>query len=391
MIGINKAIELIEKNKSTSETEILDLKSALGHTTAKDVFSPINMPPFNQSAMDGYAIHHDSSISTYTIIGEIQAGMNPSEFNLKKAEAVRIFTGAETPKGCNSIIQQEWCIEKDSTLKFNKEIKEGLNIRLTGEQIKERELALTKGAELKPESIGFLATLGISKVEVIKKPKIGILITGNELIGLNDDWSPGKIYESNSYLLEAVLKKYGYHHINIYKTEDSFSATKESAKKAILENDVVLVSGGISVGDYDHVYSVLKELNVQNIFYKVKQKPGKPLFFGKLNNKAIFGLPGNPGSALTCFYIYVLRYLSLSTSCIYPLKKDTITLLSDYKKKPGRGEFVKAIVKEKKAEICSFQNSSMLKAFIEGNSLIYMDEEVENPKSGETFSCYLLL
>ena len=391
MIEVEQAIELIETNAAASETERSDIKKALGYVSMQNVLSPINMPPFNQSAMDGYAIHFDDSISSYLIIGEIPAGKNPSQIKLNKGEAARIFTGAEIPVGCSSVIQQEWCTQKKNVLTFNKEIKNNLNIRPIGEEVKEGEIVIQKGSQLNAASIGFLASLGISIIEVNKKPKIGIVITGSELINLDDEWAPGKIYESNSYLLESILNTFGHNSVSIYKAKDSFDATKTAAKNAIQENDVVLFSGGISVGDYDHVYNVLKELNVETIFYKVKQKPGKPLYFGKVGSKAIFGLPGNPGSALTCFYIYVLRYLSIYRNVEYPVKKKTIRLQSNYRKKAGRSEFIKAIVKGDKAEICDFQNSSMLRAFVEGNGLIYMNDKIENPKQGDRFDCYLLL
>ena len=391
MIEVEQAIELIETHASASETERSDIKKALGYVSMQNVLSPINMPPFNQSAMDGYAIHFDDSISSYLIIGEIPAGKNPSQIKLKKGEAARIFTGAEIPVGCSSVIQQEWCTQKKNILTFNKEIKNNLNIRPIGEEVKESEIVIQKGSQLNAATIGFLASLGISSIEVNKKPKIGIVITGSELINLDDKWAPGKIYESNSYLLESILNTFGHYSVSIYKAKDSFDATKTAAKNAIQENDVVLFSGGISVGDYDHVYNVLKELNVETIFYKVKQKPGKPLYFGKVGSKAIFGLPGNPGSALTCFYIYVLRYLSIYRNVEYPIKKKTIRLQSNYRKKAGRSEFIKAIVKGDKAEVCDFQNSSMLRAFVEGNGLIYMNDKIENPKQGDRFDCYLLL
>ena len=391
MIEVEQAIELIETNAAPSETERCDTNKALGYVSMQNVLSPINMPPFNQSAMDGYAIHFDDSISSYLIIGEIPAGKNPSQIKLNKGEAARIFTGAEIPVGCSSVIQQEWCTQKKNILTFNKEIKNNLNIRPIGEEVKEGEIVIQKGCKLNAATIGFLASLGISSIEVNKKPKIGIVITGSELINLDDEWAPGKIYESNSYLLESILNTFGHNSVSIYKAKDSFDATKTAAKNAIQENDVVLFSGGISVGDYDHVYNVLKELNVETIFYKVKQKPGKPLYFGKVGSKAIFGLPGNPGSALTCFYIYVLRYLSIYRNVEYPIKKQTIRLQSNYRKKAGRSEFIKAIVKGDKAEICDFQNSSMLRAFVEGNGLIYMNDKIENPKQGDRFDCYLLL
>ncbi len=391
MISIEEAISAVKSNTEQAKEIFVETTNSLGFTTSENIYSSINMPPFKQSAMDGYAIHFEENINEYQIIGEIQAGQDPTSFNLKIGEGVRIFTGGAIPKGCSSVIQQEWCILKNKKISFTRKIHNKLNIRLTGEQLKINDLVLSKESEICPATIGLLTGVGVARVKVFSKPKIGILITGNELISVKEKLSPGKIFESNSHLLKNALLNYGYKNISIYKAKDTFKETKHVAEKAINENDVLLISGGISVGDYDFVFDALKEIGVKTIFYKVKQKPGKPLFFGKINKKAIFGLPGNPGSALTCFYIYVLRYLSAFNKSSFPLNLIKVKSQNNYNKKEGRGEFLKAKIKNGTATLCDFQNSSMLKAFVEGNSLVYLSESTTEIKKDDVLKAYLLL
>ena len=192
-------------------------------------------------------------------------------------------------------------------------------------------------------------------------------------------------------MLISALKKYNYPSINLYRTKDNFDQTKNKIELAIAENDVVLISGGISVGEYDFVEKSLKELNVKKKFYKVKQKPGKPLFYGTYHQKHIFGLPGNPGAALTCYYIYVLRLLSIVSKKKYPLDKTMVNIDKSYLKKSGRSEFLKVEINNGIARVCNYQNSSMLRAFEKANGLIYIDEEIEEINSHEKIEAYLLL
>jgi len=391
MISINEAIALIEQNKELTNSISLDIERSLDYVLAENIYCPINMPPFNQSAMDGFAINYNKNVNEYRIIGTLQAGKDPSTFQLKKGEAIRIFTGAAVPESCTSVIQQEWCDFNSKTLSFNKKIANNLNIRPSGEQQKKNMLVLEKGALICAPSIGLLAGIGISKIKVFEKPRIGIVITGDELVPLKSKLTPGKIFESNSYLLNAALNQYRYSSVTTYKVEDDFVATKNIVDKALSENSIVLVSGGISVGDYDYVYKAISEIGVNDVFYKINQKPGKPLYFGKLNTKAIFGLPGNPGSALTCFYIYVLPYLSQLNQRDSPIKKVSVCLEKEYTKKIGRGEFLKAVVSNGKARICKDQNSSMLTAFIAANALLYIPGELETVGKDRTLTAYLLL
>ena len=391
MISVNDAIKIIDTNCKALLTHKVDTVASLGYTLSKSIISDLNFPPFDQSAMDGYALNFKEGANKYKIIGEVKAGDQDLNLKIKPGQGVRIFTGAKIPSDCTTVIQQEWCIKNKTEIKFTQKPINKINIRKKGEQIQKGNKALQKGVNISPGLIGYLTGLGVEKVDVVMKPKIGIVITGNELTELGEKLEEGKIYESNSYMLIAALKKYHYDSINLYRTIDDYEQTKNKINSAIIENDVVLISGGISVGEYDFVEKSLINLNVKKHFHKVNQKPGKPLFYGSIGDKHIFGLPGNPGAALTCFYIYVLRLLSVLSAVKYPIKIKRVNLNYNYKKKSGRSEFLKVELKDNVAHICDFQNSSMLRAFENANALVYIDEKVEIINPSQDLDAYLLL
>jgi len=304
MISVEKAIKVVENHTSPTQSSVLiELSESVGHVLYNDIIAPINMPPFRQSAMDGYALNiHEAS--TYNIVGEVKAGDNHHP-KLNSGEAVRIFTGAPVPDSANAVIMQERVRVNSTLLTLESTASFQENIRPLGEQVSKGQIALKKGTHLSPAGVAFLRSLGLTEIRVYKKPSIAIVVTGNELAEAGQPLSHGQIYESNASMLQAALKNLGYLNIRVYKVADNYTETLNVLDQVINANDVVLVSGGISVGDYDFVGSTLQELNVEQLFYKVKQKPGKPLFFGKKEEKIIFALPGNPAAALSCFYIYV--------------------------------------------------------------------------------------
>jgi molybdopterin molybdotransferase len=383
MITVEEAIEYVESNSHPAKNIVkISLKNALGFVLAEDVMSPIDMPPFRQSAMDGYAVRiHDSEY--YHVKGELQAG-DSKDVTLQKGDAVRIFTGAPVPNDANAVVIQEKTTIKEKELEVHDEVTVQSNIRPKGEQIQKGEMALGKGISLTPAAIGFLTTIGITDVSVYQKPSIGIIATGNELAEAGTELKHGQIYESNSLMLRTALVSSGYTDNETFKVPDDFNSTRNLLEEVLKSKDVVLITGGISVGDYDFVGKALQELKVSQLFYKVKQKPGKPLFFGKKNDTYIFALPGNPAAALSCFYIYVQRCLRRIEGCLNfePFTVDA-TSLSEYSSKGDRAQFLKADYQNGKVKILEGQSSSMLHSFAVSNALVYLSADKNKVEKGD--------
>ncbi|AUP77623.1 molybdopterin molybdotransferase MoeA [Flavivirga eckloniae] len=376
MITINEALNAVKINISPLLKEaIKPLERCGGYQLSKDIASPINMPPFRQSAMDGYALNLHNDLS-YTLIGEVKAGDNHQP-TLKPGDAVRIFTGAPVPETANTVMMQEKVATNGSKITIENDVPIGHNIRPMGEQVKTGDIALKKGTKLTPAAIGYLTSLGITEAAVYKKPSVALITTGNELIEAGEPLAYGKIYESNSKMLLNALYNLKFYDVTIHKVEDDYIKTKNKLETVINNNDLVIVTGGISVGDYDFVGKALKELQVKEVFYKVKQKPGKPLFFGKKEDTAIFALPGNPAAALSCFYAYV--YIALQKMMNYntiELPRIKAKSMSEFVKRGDRPQFLKAIYNDNQVEILEGQNSSMLQTFALSNALVFVPEDV---------------
>ncbi|WP_235835867.1 molybdopterin molybdotransferase MoeA [Cognatitamlana onchidii] len=390
MISISEAISIVKQNGAPLLQPIVKLvEKAGGYLLFEDVLSPINMPPFRQSAMDGYALNLHDNLS-YKLIGEIKAG-DDYEPKLKPGEAVRIFTGAPVPDSANAVMMQEKVEVNGKYISIIEHIPLEHNIRPLGEQVKKGAIALKKGTKLTPAAIGYLISLGITKASVYKKPNIAIVTTGNELIEAGQELTHGKIYESNSKMLLSALYNLKFYDVRLYKVEDDYTKTVDTLNSAINDNDLVLITGGISVGDYDFVGKALKELQVEELFYKVKQKPGKPLFFGKSETSKIFALPGNPAAALSCFYVYV--YIALQQMMnrdTLELPRITATVTNQFKKKGDRPQFLKGIYNAGKVEILDGQNSSMLQTFALANALVLAPEDINNINAGDHIEVILL-
>lgn len=377
MISIEEALLAVKKNSNKNSKAInLPIIKAGKSTLFSDVYAPINMPPFRQSAMDGYALNlHDDF--TYSFIGEVKAG-DGHHIQLNKGEAVRIFTGAAVPDSANAVIMQEKVTIAENTIIIDSKLPINHNIRAIGEQVKKGELALKKGTKLTPAAIGYLSSLGMTEVLVYKKPSIALITTGNELIEPGHVLEYGKIFESNSKMLQNALINLGFEDVFIHKIEDNYEETLSKIKSVIENNDMVIITGGISVGDYDFVGKALNALNIKEIFYKVNQKPGKPLFFGKNENTLLFALPGNPAAALTCFYMYVYvalqRLIGLNGDGLLNVSAKSA---SNFVKNGDRPQFLKAIYNEGEVTILEGQSSAMLQTFAISNALVKMAGDVE--------------
>ena len=392
MITVEEAISIVEKTDFESSEKIeIPLKNAIGFVLAQTIYSPIQMPPFPQSAMDGYAINYDENKRKYCLIGEVAAGVD-TVYELKAGEAVRIFTGAAVPSSANMVVRQEDANTIEKEVSFSKFPPINANIRPAGEQINLNDEALKVGHVLNEGSVGFLASLGILNVVVYQQPRIAIIATGNELIEAGNPLKYGQIYESNVSMLKAAFSKKNYHRITTFHIKDNLASTVQILKSSLKTFDLIVFSGGISVGDYDYVSEALNINSVESLFYKVKQKPGKPLFFGKKGQVAIFGLPGNPAACLTCFYIYILPLIErLSGKPFKGLRNSLGQLNKEYERKGDRAEFLKGKVEENGlVHILEGQSSAMLKAFSEANVLVYIPIHKSIVLKGEEVVLYNL-
>ncbi|MFT5863369.1 MAG: molybdopterin molybdotransferase [Flavobacteriales bacterium] len=385
MITVQEALDIIEENTCLLPSITIPITQALGYVTASNSKAPISMPPFRQSSMDGYALKL-STTDTYAVLGEVQAGSTQT-IALQEGEAVRIFTGAPVPETADTVVMQEHTTVDEDTITLTKRPEIHSNVRPLGEQLKEGEIALSKGTLLNAAGLGFLAGLGIAEVSVYQKPRVSILLTGDELQQPGTPLRYGQVYDSNSVTLKGALDTMGISKINIDYVPDNYQATLDCIKEHLANADVVLISGGISVGDYDFVKEALIENGVTEHFYKVNQKPGKPLWFGKKGATTVFALPGNPASSLTCFYVYVLPALRKMMGYNNThLQKNTAHITLDFTNRFGKTLFLKGTVTDGQATPLLGQASSMLKSFALSNALLVIPETVGEIKKGETIS-----
>ncbi|NQY06383.1 MAG: molybdopterin molybdotransferase MoeA [Flavobacteriaceae bacterium] len=389
MIEVEKALEIIQENTNfIGKKKRVMANEALRHVLSEDVFSKVDMPPFRQSAMDGYAVNVKAN--DYRVIGEVKAG-DEATIEIKEGEAVRIFTGAAVPDTANAVVIQERVTRKGNVISLEDVPKLESNIRPKGEQIRKGEIALESGMKLNAAAIGYLNMLGVVEVSLVTKPVVKIITTGNELIKPGTELTSGKIYESNSAMLQSALNEIGEFDVELLKVEDDYSRTREMIEKALNNSDMLLVSGGISVGDYDFVGKALRDLGVKELFYKVNQKPGKPLFYGKKDEVSVFALPGNPASALTCFYVYVHKALQGQLGNNFKeLKRVKLKSASHFLKRGTRAQFLKASVVGDSVMILEGQSSAMLKTYALANALVYVPSDLDKIEVDQEVEVILL-
>ncbi|EXI61482.1 molybdopterin biosynthesis protein MoeA [Mannheimia granulomatis] len=385
---------MLETLPQPTAIERLSLNACANRILAEDIFSPINVPGFDNSAMDGYALRAADleQSPTLTVIGKSFAG-NPFQGEIKAGECVRIMTGAMIPKGCDAVVMQEETeLNADGTVTFNNIVQKGSNIRKVGEDIKQGELVLAKGSPLNVASLPLLASLGIASVPVFSKLKVAILSTGDELTSVGEPLSEGKIYDTNRFAVRLMLEKlncdildYGILPDDPIQFEQTFRAAQDAA-------DVLITSGGVSVGEADFTKAVLEKLGKIG-FWKIAMKPGKPFAFGQLEKAWFFGLPGNPVSALVTFYQLVQPALAklsgLSADKIAKLTQNlTACSAEKLKKAAGRQDFQRGYFYvntngELEVRSVGLQSSHIFSAFNESNCFIVLEAERGNVEVGE--------
>lgn len=391
MIPVKAAKELISANCLSVKTGLVPLQQATGLILAEPVCSPIDTPPFNQSAMDGYAFSFEQwdGRSSLAVMGEIQAG-NSSSDELQLSEAVRIYTGAPLPPGADTVVIQEKVLIAGKSISIRDEqLRKGHNVRVQGSQIKKGEITLPAGHYLTPAAIAFLAGTGIDQVKVFANPRVSIIVTGKELLAPGHPLTDGKIYESNSYGLLAALQQLSITPVSVEVVDDREDEIFNAITRQ-LDTDLVILTGGISVGDYDFVATVLGKCGVKTVFHKVRQKPGKPLYFGTRHQTLVFALPGNPAAVLTCFYEYVMPAISHFTKREY-FRKAELPLAGDFTKKRELTYFLKGKTMAGAVSVLNNQESYMMNSFAMADCIIELEEDKEHFKCGDPVSVQLII
>ena len=374
MISVKEAKQKIEEKVGLLQPKVLPLEKVCGLILAENVYAKSDIPAFEQSSMDGYAFLFEEKDFPLLIQNKIAAG-DSNLYKINSKQASRIFTGAPLPTGADTVVVQEKVVVKDGNILIKDiDLQKGNSVRPKGSEIKSGALALSKNAALTPAALGFFAAIGIAEVPVFPAPKVSIIITGNELQKPGNELLPGQVYESSSISLSAALNRCGVVDIDILYAADEAEIVQSILENALEKSEVILLTGGISVGDYDFVLQATEHCGVEKYVHKIKQKPGKPFYFGTKGDKLIFGLPGNPGSALTCFYEYVLPALAQMMNKKNSIQKIEAILQNEYSKNAGMTHFLKGFYDNEKVTILPAQASFQLSSFAQANCLIVINE-----------------
>lgn len=399
MISVEKALKIILKEVYVKTIEEVNILSSLGRVLAKDIMSKYDVPLFKRAAMDGYAVKSkDVEKASFKnpvilkVIDDLPAGKITKKI-VKKEEAIRIMTGAPMPDGADSVVMVEDTESVNNTVRIFRRVERGINVSEKGEDVKKGETVLRKGSLIRPADIGMLASLGISKVKVYSKPSVAIIATGDELVEINDKLEKGKIRNSNSYSLASQVKNAGGSPEILGIARDNKNDLVEKIKKT-KKFDILILSGGVSVGVYDLVKKVLEDFGVKPLFWKVNIKPGKPVFFGVKDKQLVFGLPGYPVSSMLTFELFV-RPCILKMSGNKSIYRDIVEAIleEDIQRKPGRREFMRAKIKlvngKYYAKPTGPQGSGMLKSLVLANGLIIVPEEIIDLPKGSKVNVML--
>lgn len=343
-ISLEESVEILKSINIGEKTEYVSLLEAINRVSAKDLHSQINNPPFNKSAMDGYALNVDEGMcknQKLQVIGTVHAG-EVFKKDVDKNQAIKIMTGAKIPNMCNAVIKKEDVLVKDNEIILLKDVKLNDNVCLIGEDIVNNQLLVKKGTKLDYANIGILASSGINKVCVYKKTKIALITTGDELVDVSQSLDDGKIYNSNKYSIIARLYELGYNCEVIEHINDDFKNIGDRISSLSKTFDIIITTGGASVGDKDLIEDAIKYINGEILFKKVNIKPGSAVFTSKKDDAIIFSLSGNPNAALTTFELLVKPMIErLNGNNVDFLKIEVAILKEDYNKKSNVRRFLR--------------------------------------------------
>ena len=376
--------------------EAVSLLDVVGMVIAEDIRAPWDMPLWNNSAMDGFAVRAEDCVAgqTLTVDGYIPAGGSACGITVKPGGAVKIMTGAPAPIGCDAIVPIEETVENDGKLILTGQVRPGDHLRIRGEDVSKNELVIAAGTALRPAEINMLASFGYRTAPVFRRPKVAILSTGDELVEPGEDIGTGQIFNSNDYSIAAAVKQLGGEPVLLgIARDDRQSLTEKIA--AGLEEDVLITTAGVSMGDHDLVCDVLEALQVERRFWKVDIKPGRPTAFGLKNGKPVFSLPGNPVSSMITFEQFVrpaLLKMMGHQRVIKPLVR--AVMQETIKKKPGRVQFLRVRVADDGQRLVASssgdQNTGILRTLLRANGIAVLPADLEQLASGEEVDVQLI-
>lgn len=397
MIAFERALKLVLANTPVLppvEKKNEDLRREI---LARNVISPLDLPVFTNSAMDGFAVRSKETQSVPVLLkvkGLIKAG-DPAEPRVGRGETVKVMTGAPLPPGADAVVMKEDTEEKAEKVLVKRVVRRGENVRRRGEELRSGRVALKKGTRINPAVKGLLSAMGVIRVSVYETPSVSLLVTGNELVKPGMKLGPGQIYESNSAVLGAAMEGMGLSWTDLGIARDDPVDLERRVKAGLKTSDILLVSGGISVGDYDLVQDVFLRAGVEKIFWRVAMKPGKPTFFGRKGRTLVFGVPGNPVSVLIVFLELVRpAVLKMAGHRDVLLPERNAVLEERLTKKPGRMHFLRGILrKEDQRDFvgsAGLQESHILASTAVADCLVMLDRYREVFEKGEKVRIQIL-
>ena len=376
LLGIADARRVVLDATGRLGNEVVPLDEALGRALAEDVVAAGNVPPFDSSAMDGFAVVAGEAGRRLEIVGEARAGA-PAATVVEPPIAVRISTGAAVPQGASAVVPVERTHEDDGHVVVEIDSPEGDNVRPAGDDMEAGQRVLTAGTELNAAAIGLAAGAGRAEQRCARRPRVAVLVTGDELVDPGRPLGPGQIHESNGLTLAALVRRAGADVAQRHRVPDDRDATVEIIERALAEADVLVMSGGVSVGQHDHVRPALGQLGVEQRFWGVKLQPGKPTYFGTRGQTLVFGLPGNPVSAIVTFHLFARTALR-ALQGLDPLPpRFTVHLAEDVRRNPRREQAVRVTLADEPdgrtlASTTGPQNSHLLTSVVGADAIAFI-------------------